>query len=90
MQKIELEIVALSHSMAQTHSYVVVLGEVNGLRRLPIIIGGLLYSIGAIFYALKKPGRNAKYFGFHELFHIFVLAAWVSQYLAVSIAIYRQ
>ena len=57
---------------------------------LPIIIGGLLYSIGAIFYALKKPGRNAKYFGFHELFHIFVLAAWVSQYLAVSIAIYRQ
>jgi hemolysin III len=57
---------------------------------IPIIIGGLLYSVGAIFYALKKPGRNAKYFGFHELFHIFVLAAWVSQYLAVSFAIYRQ
>jgi hemolysin III len=57
---------------------------------LPIIIGGLLYSIGAIFYALKKPGRYAKYFGFHELFHIFVLAAWISQYLAVSIAIYRK
>ena len=56
---------------------------------LPIIIGGLLYSIGAIFYALKRPGRTAKYFGFHELFHIFVLAAWVSQYLAVSFAIYR-
>jgi len=57
---------------------------------IPIIIGGLLYSVGAIFYALKKPGRNAKYFGFHELFHIFVLAAWISQYLAVSFAIYRQ
>ena len=57
---------------------------------LPIIIGGLLYSVGAIFYALKAPGRNAKYFGFHELFHIFVLAAWISQYLAVSIAIYRK
>ena len=57
---------------------------------LPIIIGGLLYSIGAIFYALKLPGRYAKYFGFHELFHIFVLAAWISQYLAVSIAIYRK
>ncbi|MSW59960.1 MAG: DNA-binding protein, partial [Actinobacteria bacterium] len=56
---------------------------------LPIIIGGLFYSIGAIFYALKKPGRNAKYFGFHELFHIFVLAAWISQYIAVSMAIYR-
>ena len=57
---------------------------------LPILIGGLLYSVGAIFYALKAPGRNAKYFGFHELFHIFVLAAWISQYLAVSIAIYRK
>jgi hemolysin III len=57
---------------------------------LPILIGGLLYSVGAIFYALKKPGRYAKYFGFHELFHIFVLAAWISQYLAVSIAIYRK
>lgn len=56
---------------------------------LPILIGGLFYSMGAIFYALKKPGRHAKYFGFHELFHIFVLAAWISQYIAVSVAIYR-
>ena len=56
---------------------------------LPIIIGGLFYSVGAIFYALKKPGRYAKYFGFHELFRIFVLAAWISQYIAVSMAIYR-
>jgi hemolysin III len=57
---------------------------------LPIILGGLLYSIGAIFYALKRPGRNAKYFVFHELFHIFVLAAWISQYVAISIAIYTK
>ncbi|MDA2962569.1 MAG: hemolysin III family protein [Actinomycetota bacterium] len=57
---------------------------------LPIIIGGLLYSVGAIFYALKRPGREAKYFGFHELFHIFVLAAWISQYVAISVAIYSK
>ena len=56
---------------------------------LPIIFGGLLYSIGAIFYALKRPGRDAKYFGFHELFHIFVLAAWISQYVAICVAVYR-
>lgn len=56
---------------------------------LPILIGGLFYSVGAIFYALKKPGRYAQYFGFHELFHIFVIAAWISQYIGVSIAIYR-
>ena len=57
---------------------------------LPVIIGGLFYSIGAIFYALKRPGREAKYFGFHELFHIFVLAAWISQYIAISVAIYSK
>ena len=57
---------------------------------LPIIVGGLLYSIGAIFYALKRPGKAAKYFGFHELFHIFVLAAWISQYVAISVAIYSK
>jgi len=57
---------------------------------LPIIIGGLFYSVGAIFYALKRPRREAKYFGFHELFHIFVLAAWVSQYVAISVAIYSK
>ncbi len=57
---------------------------------LPVIIGGLFYSVGAIFYALKRPGRDAKYFGFHELFHIFVLAAWVSQYIAISVAIYSK
>ena len=57
---------------------------------LPVIIGGLFYSVGAIFYALKRPGREAKYFGFHELFHIFVLAAWVSQYVAISVAIYSK
>lgn len=56
---------------------------------LPIIFGGVLYSVGAIFYALKRPGRAAKYFGFHELFHIFVLAAWISQYVAVCFSIAR-
>jgi hemolysin III len=57
---------------------------------IPILVGGLFYSVGAIFYALKFPGKNARYFGFHELFHIFVIAAWVSQYIAISIAIYRK
>ena len=51
MKKIELEIVALSHSITQTHSYAVVLGEVNGLRRLPIVIGG--FEAQAIAVALE-------------------------------------
>jgi len=57
MKKMELEIVALSHSITQTHSYAVVLGEVNGLRRLPIVIGG--FEAQAIAVALEKmhPSR---------------------------------
>lgn len=39
MTKIELEIVAISQSFTQNHSYAVVLGEKNGYRRLPIVIG---------------------------------------------------
>lgn len=52
MNKIELEIVALSHSITQSHSYAVVLGEVNGLRRLPIVIGG--FEAQAIAVALEN------------------------------------
>jgi len=57
MKKIELEIVALSHSITQTHSYAVVLGEMKGLRRLPIVIGG--FEAQAIAVALEKmqPSR---------------------------------
>ena len=64
MKKIELEIVALSHSITQTHSYAVVLGEVNGLRRLPIVIGG--FEAQAIAVALEKmqPSRPLT----HDLF----------------------
>ncbi|TAF50164.1 MAG: bifunctional nuclease family protein [Sphingobacteriia bacterium] len=52
MKKIELEIMALSHSITQTHSYAVVLGEVNGLRKLPIVIGG--FEAQAIAVALEN------------------------------------
>ncbi|QES89272.1 bifunctional nuclease family protein [Rhizosphaericola mali] len=57
MKKIEMEIIALSHSITQTHSYAVVLGEVNGLRRLPIVIGG--FEAQAIAVALERmhPSR---------------------------------
>lgn len=57
MKRIEWEIVALSHSITQTHSYAVVLGEINGLRRLPIVIGA--FEAQAIAVALEKmqPSR---------------------------------
>ena len=70
MKKIELEIVALSHSITQTHSYAVVLGEANGLRRLPIVIGG--FEAQAIAVALEKmqPSRPLT----HDLMKNFMTA----------------
>lgn len=70
MKKIELEIVALSHSITQTHSYAVVLGELNGLRRLPIVIGG--FEAQAIAVALEKmdPSRPLT----HDLMKNFMVA----------------
>lgn len=57
MKKIELEIVALSHSITQTHSYAVVLGEVKGLRRLPIVIGGFEAQAIAVALEHMQPSR---------------------------------
>src|ERR1700709_224001 len=57
MKKIELEIVALSHSITQTHSYAVVLGEMNGLRRLPIVIGGFEAQAIAVALEHMQPSR---------------------------------
>ena len=57
MKKIELEILALSHSISQTHSYAVVLVETNGLRRLPIVIGGFEAQAIAVALERMQPSR---------------------------------
>jgi len=57
MEKIELEIVALSHSITNSHSYAVVLGEVEGNRRLPIVIGGFEAQSIALALEQMKPKR---------------------------------
>lgn len=64
MKKIPLEIVALSHSVTQSHNYAVVLGEQDGVRRLPIVIGG--FEAQAIAVAMEKmvPNRPLT----HDLF----------------------
>jgi hemolysin III len=52
-----------------------------------IAVGGLLYIVGSVFYATKWPGKHARIFGFHELFHIFTLAAWVCQCIGIYFAV---
>ncbi|MFN4286040.1 MAG: bifunctional nuclease domain-containing protein [Lacibacter sp.] len=70
MRKVQLEIIALSHSITQTHSYAVVLGEMNGTRRIPIVIGA--FEAQAIAVALERiqPTRPLT----HDLMKNFMLA----------------
>lgn len=70
MKKVELEIVALSHSISQTHSYAVVLGEIDGLRRLPIVIGGFEAQAIAVALERMQPTRPLT----HDLFANFMSA----------------
>ncbi len=53
---VELEIIALSHSVTQSQNYAVVLGELEGNRRLPIVIGG--YEAQAIAVVLERMTPN--------------------------------
>lgn len=51
-----------------------------------IISGGLLYTIGAIVYATKRPNPSPRWFGFHEVFHAFTLAAFLSHHVGIWLA----
>ena len=64
MKKIELNIVALSHSVTQSHNYAVVLGELEGKRRLPIVIGGFEAQAIAVAMENMTPNRPLT----HDLF----------------------
>ena len=64
MNKVSLEIVAISHSVSQSHNYAVILGEVEGSRRLPIVIGGFEAQGIAIAVEKMTPNRPLT----HDLF----------------------
>ncbi|MET7452567.1 hemolysin III family protein [Streptomyces sp. NPDC005574] len=53
-----------------------------------IVAGGLLYSAGAVVYALQRPDPSPRWFGFHEVFHALTVAAFTAHYIAISLATY--
>jgi hemolysin III len=50
-----------------------------------IALGGLLYTVGALVYARERPDPNPAVFGYHEIFHVLVLAAAAAHFAAVAI-----
>ncbi|MEV0595103.1 PAQR family membrane homeostasis protein TrhA [Nonomuraea cavernae] len=53
-----------------------------------VAVGGVFYSAGAVVYGLRRPDPSPQWFGFHEVFHAFTVAAYLVQYIAVSIVVY--
>lgn len=48
-----------------------------------LVAGGVTYTIGGVIYALKWPLKDNKWFGFHELFHLFVLGGSACHYILI-------
>jgi uncharacterized protein len=67
MEKIKLEIVGMSYSQSQSGAYALILGEQEGKRRLPIIIGGFEAQAIAVELEKMKPSRPLT----HDLFKSF-------------------
>jgi hemolysin III len=51
---------------------------------LLVVVGGVLYTVGALVYAYRRPDPLPRVFGYHELFHVLTLAAVGCQYAAIA------
>ncbi len=52
-----------------------------------VIVGGALYSLGALAYAVTWPNPFPSTLGFHEVFHLLVIAAAATQFVALSLVV---
>ena len=59
--------------------------ETNWVMMTLVIAGGLMYSVGAVIYGLKKPNPFPKHFGFHEIFHALTVTAFFCHWSAALI-----
>ncbi|HEX5608703.1 MAG TPA: hemolysin III family protein [Solirubrobacterales bacterium] len=49
-----------------------------------MVAGGVLYTAGAVVYATQRPNPNPAIFGYHEIFHLFVIAAAIAHFSAIA------
>lgn len=59
----------------------------NGVAMLLVLIGGLAYTAGAMFYGFKRPNPWPGRFGFHELFHTCTVIAFMSHWTAILLIV---
>jgi hemolysin III len=58
--------------------------EMGAAGTLLVAAGGLLYTIGAVVYATQRPNPNPRVFGYHEVFHLLVIAAAAAHFAAIA------
>ncbi|HYI50484.1 MAG TPA: hemolysin III family protein [Microbacterium sp.] len=62
--------------------YMVDLFQANAGMMILVIVGGVLYTLGAVVYALKRPNPWPGHFGFHEIFHVCTVLAFLCHWTA--------
>ena len=65
--------------------YVVPLSQASATMMVLVAVGGILYTLGAIVYAMKRPNPWPGHFGFHEIFHVFTVLAFLCHWTACLI-----
>jgi len=58
--------------------------EMGVAGTLLVAAGGLLYTAGAVVYATQRPNPNPRVFGYHEVFHLFVILAAAAHFAAIA------
>jgi len=59
-------------------------GSMGTAGTLLVAAGGLLYTAGAVVYATQRPNPNPRVFGYHEVFHLFVILAAAAHFAAIA------
>jgi len=62
--------------------YIVDLFQANAAMMTLVIVGGVLYTLGAVVYAMKRPNPWPGHFGFHEIFHVCTVLAFLCHWTA--------
>ena len=55
-----------------------------------VLAGGVLYTLGALAYALRRPNPRPATFGYHEVFHLLVVAAAAAHFIAIAVFVLPQ
>lgn len=63
-------------------------GQVGWAPTMLLLAGGIVYSLGALVYALQRPNPFPHIFGYHEVFHSLVVVAAIAHFAAVALALH--